>query len=314
MDFAAFALATVATTVTLRRYKKQPKSVSDNDNDDDGDGDNSLFYVTSENEPIDADPDGLVGNLWHRTTYVLIMHDPPDMFYEPKEWSHTTVLLCKIKGNDETEKLALPCGSLRRGETHVSCGQRILRQRTGVDVTLPENCLHHLFTFPYDGARDGVKQWADFMECVFRGSMADLKHQGQDLVRLSLDELKENVSESPDSFSTESYYAIRLYFQRQMDLRAKRRLLKGYSSIDMEKYGLRTEQKPIVFKADEEDSERGGALDYTMKTDDGMSPRLLMQADVVLLGVSRAGKRERFRACQLFCSVELTERKIQIIR
>ena len=38
------------------------------------------------------------------------------------------------------------------------------------------------------------------------------------------------------------------------------------------------------------DTQRQHAIDYTMKTDDGMSPNLLWKADVVLLGVSRAGK------------------------
>jgi regulator of PEP synthase PpsR (kinase-PPPase family) len=105
-----------------------------------------------------------------------------------------------------------------------------------------------------------------------------------------LDEIKESLTESPEYFEEDTYYALRLYFQRQTDLRAKRRLLKGYSSIDMERYGLRSDSKPIIFKPNEDDTERGEALEYTMQTDDGMSPRLLHKADVVLLGVSRVGK------------------------
>ena len=299
MDAAAFTLAAVATTMALKLYgnQKQRKlgesSVSST---------TELFYVNSENEPLPDNntvEDNDIHNKaatntekWHRATYVMVMHDPPDMFYEPKEWSHTTVLLCKQKRasqEDAAEKLVLPCGPLRRGESHVDCGVRLLLEQTGVDVCQPENCLHHLFTFPYDS--EDMKQWADFMECVFRGDLQDLNKDTDAFVRMSLEELKDKVMENAELFDDETYYAIRLYFQRQMDLRAKRRLLKGYSSIDMEKYGLRSsEQKPIVFKVDEDDSERGDALDYTMKTDDGMSPRLLMQADVVLLGVSRAGK------------------------
>jgi regulator of PEP synthase PpsR (kinase-PPPase family) len=126
------------------------------------------------------------------------------------------------------------------------------------------------------------------MECVFRGKFEDLKDGGSNFERLSLEKVKEMVIQGSDAFVTETYYAMRLYFQRQMDLRAKRRLMKGYSSSDLEHYGLRAEEK-IVF-LDEQDTERHEALEYTMKTDDGMSPRLLQEADVVLLGVSRAGK------------------------
>ena len=93
-------------------------------------------------------------------------------------------------------------------------------------------------------------------------------------------------------FTSETLYALKLYFQRQGDLRAKRRLLKGYSSTDLEKYGLRhssSSQEKLVL-TDLKDSQRQQAIEYTMKCDDGMSPNLLYQADVVLLGVSRAGK------------------------
>ena len=299
MDVAAFAImAALATTAAA--FKRQKRESDGDDDDDDDDDDNnsssSLYYVTKDNEDISTTTNGVNNDnnnnkqdLWHRATYVLVMHDPPDMFYEPKAWSHTTVLLCKMKedGKDDTEKLILPGGPLRAGESYVNCAVRKLRHSTGVDVLQPENCLHHLFTFPYES--DQVRQWSDFMECVFRGSLEDLKGGGKDFVRMSLEELKDKVITDHDAFEDETYYAIRLYFQRQMDLRAKRRVLKGYSSSDLEKYGLRPEQK-IVLRADDEDSERSGALDYTMKTDDGMSPRLLQAADVVLLGVSRAGK------------------------
>jgi hypothetical protein len=96
-------------------------------------------------------------------------------------------------------------------------------------------------------------------------------------------------------FTTETLYALKLYFQRQGDLRAKRRLLKGYSSTELEKYGLRhssssgSSLEKLVL-TDLKDTQRQRAIDYTMKCDDGMSPSLLHMADVVLLGVSRAGK------------------------
>ena len=98
-------------------------------------------------------------------------------------------------------------------------------------------------------------------------------------------------NDAKDRFSQESLHALKLYFQRQGDLRAKRRLMKGYSSMDLENYGLRSNnslQKLVLM--DMEDTQRRQAIDYTMKTDDGMAPNLLYKADIVLIGVSRAGK------------------------
>jgi hypothetical protein len=119
------------------------------------------------------------------------------------------------------------------------------------------------------------------------------------IVSVSLQELKELVqSHNEDSsakdfnvvFSSECYYALRLYFQRQMDLRAKRRLLKGYSSADLEHYGLRRSLSSRIVFVDDSDTKRSEAVEFTMQTDDGMSPKRLFEADIILLGVSRAGK------------------------
>lgn len=56
----------------------------------------------------------------------------------------------------------------------------------------------------------------------------------------------------------------------------------------MAHYGLRS-NKPLVLM-DFNDDARNAAVDFTMQTDDGMHPKLLHQADIIVLGVSRSGK------------------------
>lgn len=155
-------------------------------------------------------------------------------------------------------------------------------------------------------------------QCVARGPVVSETTNDDDddtplLTSYSLAELKRMVDDAKNrrndnnkphentiiSFTPDTLYALQLYFQRQSDLRAKRRLMKGYSSTDLEKYGLQHASSSSIGShsvtnklvlTDLQSSTRQQAIDYTMKCDDGMSPSLLQKADVVLLGVSRAGK------------------------
>ena len=306
-DIAAFCFVVALATVAARRQQKR------------------LFWVDKDNEPllsaVSTPSTEQNKEAWQRAVYILIMHDPPEMFYEPKEWNHTSVLLCKTKihrrqrqadddHDDDDELLVLPSGLLWHPESYVHCASRVLHNMS-IDVSQPENSLHHLFTFPLTKERQDnngtnsknqqlrPNKWCDFMECVYRGALDPRSHH-QQFIRASLGELKDMVISHSQSdhdqkseciFTTDTYYALRLYFQRQGDLRAKRRLLKSYSSSDLQHYQLRSLlPTKIVFRDDDHDTQRSEAVDYTMQTDDGMSPSLLLQADVVLLGVSRAGK------------------------
>jgi len=290
-DLVAFAMVAATTVVASKLIGKRKREVP-------------LFLVDKDNEPIASTrrlPSD--GDVWWRATYVLVMHDPPTQFYEPKEWDHTAVLLRRITNDEGDETFVLPSGVLQQGESHIKCGARSLMDQLAIDVSQPENSLHHLFTFPFEKNH----RWSDFMECVYRGDLDSLYAKGvspDSVVRMSLGELKDMViaqqqqetdTQNPESmqdedsmFTSDTYYALRLYLQRQGDLRAKRRLMKGYSSNDLEQYKLRKSSK-IVF-LDDHDATRQEALDFTMKTDDGQAPNLLFEADVILLGVSRAGK------------------------
>lgn len=292
-DLATFAVVAATVVVANKLLGKRKREEA------------PLLMVDKDNEllpPIDVKA-GFVVDAWQRATYALVMHDPPTQFYEPKEWDHTAVILCRTTNDEGEEILFLPVCTLHEGESYVQAGARAVMTQLGIDVSQPENSLHHLFTFPTEKNH----RWSDFMECVYRGTLEDLHDRGispESIVRMSLGELKNMViaqqeqdteSENPESmhcidpmFTSDSYYALRLFLQRQGDLRAKRRLLKGYSSSDLEHYRLRRNSK-VVF-LDDQDNTRQEALDFTLKTDDGQAPDHLFEADLILLGVSRSGK------------------------
>jgi Kinase/pyrophosphorylase len=228
---------------------------------------------------------------------------------------------------------------------------RQLQHKYDIDVCLPHNCLHHLFTFPFESpvtrtTKNQQQQqqyggiWGDFFECIYRGEPPFSSTTANNLELFTLSELKVMLDDDVSNcctgntstatnpqqqrqrqqpfFTDDTRHALRLFFQRQHDLRARRRLLKGYSSADLQRYGLqhttteqqqkshpdatatgdgttnnssnrrfvlsRTESTPDFIDQKQE------AVDYTMRTDDGMAPHLLYKADVILLGVSRAGK------------------------
>jgi len=291
-DLIAFAViaATAVVANKLRGKRKRDEA--------------PMLLVNKDNEPLPRSAkEAITDDVWRRASYALVMHDPPTQFYEPKEWDHTAVILCRTTNDEGDEMFFLPVCTLTEGESYVQAGARALMDQLGINVSQPENSLHHLFTFPSEKNH----RWSDFMECVYRGTLEDLHDQGiapESIVRISLGELKDMVisqqqndtaSQNPESmhcddpiFTADSYYALRLYLQRQGDLRAKRRLMKGYSSADLEHYSLRRNSK-IVF-LDDQDTARQEALDFTLKTDDGQAPDHLFEADLILLGVSRAGK------------------------
>ena len=258
-----------------------------------------ICYVNSKNELLASNTKVSPDVSWCRATYILVMHEPPHLFYEPKEWSHTSVIL--LKGNTDSNGKArweLPGGMVLEGETYQASAVRRLADENNIDVCLPENCLHHLFKFPFqhpreEGAQQPAGIWGDCYESVFRGDMEGLHLPNA--VCVSLAELKDMLEHDETSFAPDCRHALKLYFQRQGDLRAKRRLLKGYSSMDLEHYGLRdglegSRTIPVLMLDSFHDDVRNTAVDFTMKTDDGMCPGLLYQAEIVILGVSRTGK------------------------
>jgi hypothetical protein len=94
-----------------------------------------------------------------------------------------------------------------------------------------------------------VRVWGDFYEVWYHGSLDDLtiqEEEVEEVFSMSLRELKARIEECSDDFMPDACHAMRLYFQRKEDIHLNRRLLKGYSSGDLDKYNLRP--KPKVCK------------------------------------------------------------------
>jgi pyrimidine 5'-nucleotidase len=68
---------------------------------------------------------------------------------------------------------------------------------------------------------------------------------------MTLGELRERIDNDEQSFLPDSCHAIRLYFQRTLDTKVKRNLLKGYSSGDLDQYNIRTKPRVIFFDCDD---------------------------------------------------------------
>jgi len=112
--------------------------------------------------------------------------------------------------------------------------------------------LDWLFTFPYED--DRVKVWGDFYECTYHGAIKDLvvqKDEVDEVLRMSLRDLSELIETSPNEFMPDACHAMRLYFQRKMDVKVNRRYLKGYSSSNLDSYDLRPMPGAIFFDCDD---------------------------------------------------------------
>jgi putative hydrolase of the HAD superfamily/pyrimidine and pyridine-specific 5'-nucleotidase len=122
----------------------------------------------------------------------------------------------------------------------------------GIDVTSSTNSLQRLFTFPYQD--DRVKVWGELYECCYHGPLKDVKLQEEEVeevLRMSLQELYDLIEASPEKFMPDAVHCMRLYRQWQGDVLVSRRLLKGYSSGDLDQYGLRPKPLALFFDCDD---------------------------------------------------------------
>lgn len=70
-------------------------------------------------------------------------------------------------------------------------------------------------------------------------------------MRLSLQNVQDMIENEPEQFMPDACHAMRLYFQRIDDVQVKRRLLKGYSSGNLDSYGLRPKPQALFFDCDD---------------------------------------------------------------
>jgi pyrimidine 5'-nucleotidase len=200
-------------------------------------------------------------NLWHRATYVLVHHHHQEELHEPPHdqsldttWEDNYVLVQRRSMRKDycPGKLdPTPGGVVGFGEAYRENALREIQEEMGISVQ-NEDCLHRLFTFHYSDER--VRVWGDLYEFTYSGSLHDLVLQQtevDEVIRMSLKELYTRIETRPDDFMPDSCHAMRLYFQRRRDVQVQRRLLKGYSSGDLDRYGLRPKPQAIFFDCDD---------------------------------------------------------------
>lgn len=215
--------------------------------------------VTSENKvlPLGAlRADMRLHNLWHRATYILIVHESEEEQITGKTFEDKYVLVQRrssLKDYCPCKLDPLPGGVVGYGESFKDNATRELKEEMGIEIgAAPGNTLMRLFSFSYQD--DRVRVWGDVFECIYRGRVEDLVLQEaevQSILRMSLRELKDRVDEHPEDFMPDACHAMKLYFQRLGDLQVKRRLLKEYSSGNLDCYQLRPKPRVVFFDCDD---------------------------------------------------------------
>lgn len=257
-----YSASTSKEELALRRALQDGTSLNANER---------VCWVTADNQEIV----GGVGitraemrlhNLWHRATYVLVIHDPkfilPVDDITSRTLEETFVLVQRRSARKDycPRKLdPLPGGVVEYGESYRDNAVREMQEEMGIDLSnrsnnhSNKNTLSHLFTFPYQDHR--VRVWGDVYECLYRGSMEALVLQEEEvesIARLSLHELQQRLATDPDDFLPDACHALKLYFQRLGDVRVHRRMMlqrKFSSSLDC--YQLRPRPKVIFFDVDD---------------------------------------------------------------
>lgn len=222
--------------------------------------------VTADNQvlPLGAlRADMRLDNLWHRATYVLVVSVGEDggkdeKYISPNNESleKTTVLVQRRSARKDYCPLKLdplPGGVVQYGESYVDNAIRELQEEMGIDVSVASgNTLSRLFSFPYQD--ECVRVWGDVFECTYRGRIEDLVLQEEEvesIMSMSLRELRSRIDKQPGEFMPDACHAMKLYFQRLGDLQVNRRLLKGYSSADLDAYQLRPKPLVVFFDCDD---------------------------------------------------------------
>lgn len=232
-----------------------------------------ICTVTADNHVLSSGvfrADMRLHNLWHRATYVLIVvaretdtnvETTTQLQTQSKSLENTYVLVQRrsaLKDYCPLKLDPLPGGVVEFGESYRDNAVRELYEEMGIEISSESsgnsgNTLSRLFSFPYQD--DRVRVWGDVYECSYRcGRVEDLvlqKDEVESVLLMSLRELKDRVDDQPQDFMPDACHAMKLYFQRLGDLQVKRRLLKGYSSGNIDYYQLRPKPRAIFFDCDD---------------------------------------------------------------
>lgn len=230
-----------------------------------------ICTVTPDNRPTlhgNLRSEMRLNNLWHRATYILVRQEgaaPDQQQQHPKQkqkkQQHPRSPMVLVQRRSSQKDYCpgkldpTPGGVVGFGESYELNASREIQEEMGVDVTEGNafgNRMERLFTFHYQDEK--VRVWGDFYEVYYYGSLQDLTIQREEVdevLTMTLDELEQQIEDHPEEFMPDACYAMRLYFQRKLDVRVNRRLLKGYSSGDIDKYRLRPKPEVIFFDCDD---------------------------------------------------------------
>jgi pyrimidine 5'-nucleotidase len=275
-DLTLFAASVVLSISYLRRERSNgTQAIEQNGADGDSQLRQALLNRTSLNATericlVDADnqviadgalrSDMRIHNLWHRATYVLVIHrNTPAVqraaaIHEMESLDDVFVLVQRRSAQKDYCPLKLdplPGGVVGYGESYRDNAIRELNEEMGIHIGT-QNTLERMFTFSYQD--DRVQVWGDLYECSFHGRMEDLvlqKEEVDSILRMPLSALKHLIETQPDDFMPDACHGMRLYFQRLGDLRVQRRLLKGYSSSNLDAYQIRPKPRAIFFDCDD---------------------------------------------------------------
>jgi len=272
MDILLFSASTLAAAYWKRRNKNsfEPQTAQEvalKRALQDGTSLNAkelICTVTADNQELVGGglrKDMRLKNLWHRATYILVVHDQEgkvclqDQNVLPRKLDETFVLVQRrsaIKDYCPLKLDPLPGGVVEYGESYRENAVREMQEEMGIDLSNNDNnnTITRLFTFPYEDNR--VRVWGDCYECIYRGSIDALIMQEEEvdsITRMSLQELKDRIDNNPGDFMPDACYCMQLYFQRMGDLQVNRRLLRGMSSLDS--YKLHPRPKVVFFDCDD---------------------------------------------------------------
>lgn len=224
------------------------------------DADERVCTVDEYNTPTDnghTRAEMRLQNLWHRATYIIIRHEQEERKSDNGDEENETYILVqrrsKLKDYFPGRLDPTPGGVVGYGEPCRLNAERELEEEMGIDVS--EDTPHSMtrnFTFPYQD--DKVKVWGEMFEVVYHGSVDDLKLQQEEVeevLRLSLAEVRRMAKQEPEAWMPDSLYALRLYLQFCEDHSLNRRRLHGYSSGNLNAYNLRPRPQAVFFDCDD---------------------------------------------------------------
>jgi len=197
-----------------------------------------------------------LNKMWHRATYIIIRHIDPKDEHAANDDEDNTFLLVQRRSNIKDYcpgKLdPTPGGVVGFNEPYALNATREMMEEMNIDVNGGQNEMRKLFTFPYQDAK--VRVWGGMFEVIYRGSLSDIKMQPEEVsevLRLSIKDIRKMAIEDPDDWMPDGLHAVNLYLQHRRDLTLKRRLLKGYSNGDLDRYALRPKPEVIFFDCDD---------------------------------------------------------------